>query len=128
MASTIRLEFAVEAVAKQRVVVGIRFEVNASAVAAIPPGGTTARHKFFAAKRDAAVPAVASLYVYFGFINKQVDSISASQDAGSTRRRHTAGFPLAALLWRARGASAAWRPPEKGLEVHTCLFAKRRQN
>jgi hypothetical protein len=26
--------------------------------------------------------------------------------AGSTLRRHTAGFPLAALFWRASGASA----------------------
>jgi hypothetical protein len=25
-----------------------------------------------------------------------------------------AGFPLAALLWRASGASATWSPPEKG--------------
>jgi len=92
------LEFAVEAVAKQRVVVGIRFEVNASAVAAIPPGGTAAGHKFLATKRDAAVPSVASLYVYFGFINKHVDSISASQNAGSTRRRHSAGL-CATATW-----------------------------
>jgi hypothetical protein len=60
--------------------VGIRFEVNAAAVAAVPPGGTAARHEFLAAKRDAAVPAVASLYVNFGFINKHVYSISASQN------------------------------------------------
>ena len=102
MTPTIGLEFAVEAVAKQSVVVGIRFEVNASAVAAISPGGTAARHKFFAAKRDAAVPAVTSLYVYFGFINKHVDSISASQDAGSARRRHSAGLC----------ASATWSLPK----------------
>jgi hypothetical protein len=112
MTPTIGLEFAVEAVAKQSVVVGIRFKVNASAVAAISPGGTAARHKFFAAKRDAAVPSVTSLYVNFGFINKHVDSISASQDEGSTRRRHSAGFLLAALLWRASGASATWSLPK----------------
>jgi hypothetical protein len=97
MASTIGLEFTVEAVAKQSVVVGIRFKVNASAVAAIPPGGAAARHKFLAAKRDAAVPAVASLYVNFGFINKHMDSISASQDAGST-------FAVNVPAWPRRGA------------------------
>src|SRR3977135_2815160 len=34
--------------------------------------------------------------------------------AGSTRRRHRAGFRLAALLWRASGASATWSPLELG--------------
>ena len=32
--------------------------------------------------------------------------------AGSTLRRHSAGFPLAALVWRASGALATWSPPE----------------
>ncbi len=32
--------------------------------------------------------------------------------AGPTRRRHSAGFPLAALRWRASGASATLRLPE----------------
>ena len=38
--------------------------------------------------------------------------IRAPQAAGSTRRRHSAGFPLAALLWRASGASSTWSPLE----------------
>src|ERR1700716_123751 len=33
--------------------------------------------------------------------------------AGSTRRRHSAGFSLAALIWRAHGASATCGPPRK---------------
>src|SRR5882762_6673905 len=37
--------------------------------------------------------------------------------ARSLRRRHSAGFPLAALLWRARGASATWRPPIENCEI-----------
>ena len=36
---------------------------------------------------------------------------------GSLLRRHSAGFPLAALLWRARGASATWRPPIENCEI-----------
>ncbi len=32
--------------------------------------------------------------------------------AGFTRRRHSAHFPLAALLWRASVATATLSPPE----------------
>ena len=33
---------------------------------------------------------------------------------GSTRHRHGVGFPPAALLWRASGASATWSPQPDG--------------
>src|SRR5580704_10430951 len=66
----IGFEFAIVAVAQKRVVVGIRFEINASAVAAIAAGRAAARNVFFAAKRDAAVAAVAGLHQDFSFINK----------------------------------------------------------
>jgi hypothetical protein len=79
VAAAIGLEFAIETVTKQGVVMWIRFEVDAAAVAAIPAGGPATRYKFLAAKRDAAVPTVASLYVDFGFINKHVDSVSAKK-------------------------------------------------
>ncbi len=77
VAAAVGLEFAIEAVAQQRVVVRIGFEVNAAAMAAVAARGPAARHEFFAAKRDAAVPAVAGLHVDFGFVNKHDDSISA---------------------------------------------------
>src|SRR5258706_2078201 len=70
VAAAIGLEFAVVAVAQQRVVVGIGLEVDAAAAAAIAAGGSAARNVFFAAKRDAAVAAVTGFYVDFGFVNE----------------------------------------------------------
>jgi hypothetical protein len=70
VAAAIGFEFAVVAVAQQRVVVGIGFEVDAAAVAAIAAGRSAARNVFFAAERDAAVAAVAGLYEDFGLINE----------------------------------------------------------
>ena len=80
MPAAIGLEFAVEPVTQECVVVGICFEINAAAVAAITAGGPAARNEFLAAKRNAAVPAVAGLYIDFGFINKHVNSNSANED------------------------------------------------
>ena len=58
MAAAVGFEFAIVAVTQQRVVVRIRFQVDAAAVAAVSAGGSAARHEFFAAERDAAVAAV----------------------------------------------------------------------
>ena len=71
VAPAIGLEFAIVAVAKQRVVVDVGFEKDAPAMAAVAAGRTAARHVFLAPERDAPVPAVAGLHEYFGFINKQ---------------------------------------------------------
>src|SRR5580693_9590545 len=60
--ATISLEFAIVAVAQQRVVVGIRFEIDAAAVSAVASGRAAAGDEFFAAKRDAAVAAAAGLH------------------------------------------------------------------
>src|SRR5258706_7130083 len=76
MAAAIGLEFAVVAVTQQSIVVRIRFEVNAAAVAAVTSGRPAPRHKFFTPKCYAAVTAIAGLHVDFGFINKHVDSAS----------------------------------------------------
>src|SRR5256885_2655973 len=57
--ATVGLEFAIVAVAEKRVVVGIGFEINAAAIAAIASAGAAAGDVFFAAKRDAAVATVA---------------------------------------------------------------------
>jgi hypothetical protein len=70
MAATVGFEFAIVAVTEKRVVVEIRFEIDASAVAAIASGRAAARDIFFAAKRNAAVAAVPGLDENFGFINK----------------------------------------------------------
>jgi hypothetical protein len=41
-------------------------------------------------------------------------AIASGEGTSSTCRRHRAGFPRAALFWRASGASATWRPSELG--------------
>lgn len=70
MAAAIRFEFAIVAVAQKCVVVRIRLEINAAAVAAVASGRTAAGDEFLASKRNATVAAVAGLYQYFCFVNK----------------------------------------------------------
>jgi len=70
VAAAIGFEFAIVTVAKKRVVVGIRFEIDAAAMAAVASGRTAAGNEFLAAKRDAAVAADAGLYQDFCFVNK----------------------------------------------------------
>src|SRR2546430_15449943 len=53
------LEFAIVAVAEKRVVVGIGFEIDAAAIAAVAAAGAAAWDVLFAPKRDAAVATVA---------------------------------------------------------------------
>ena len=91
MAAAIGLEFAIVAVAQQGVVVRIRFQINAAAMAAVAAGRAAARHEFFAAERDAAVPAVAGLHVDFGFVNETPWFISALPEYDSARSICTAG-------------------------------------
>ena len=66
-------KFAIVAVAQQRVVVRIRFQEDAAAMAAVAAGGSAARHVFLAAERDAAVAAVPGFHVNFGFVYKHVN-------------------------------------------------------
>src|SRR5665213_3080002 len=54
----------------QRVVALAGFEHNIAAASAISPGGSAARHKLFAAKGHAAIPAIASLHFDSCFIDK----------------------------------------------------------
>src|SRR5277367_750309 len=70
VAPAVRLEFTIVAVTQKRVVVGIRFEVNAATVATIATGRAAARDVLLPTKRDAAVAAVARLDRYFRFISK----------------------------------------------------------
>src|SRR5258706_10717883 len=88
MAAAISLEFAIVAVTQQSIVVRIRFEVNAAAMAAVTSSGSATRHKFLAPKCDATVSAIAGLHVDFGFINKHVDSVPYFL---SLRREKTSG-------------------------------------
>ncbi len=69
--SALGFKFAVVAVSEEGVVVRIGSQINAAAVAAIAARWTATRNKLLAAKSHAAVTAVAGLYEYFGFINKQ---------------------------------------------------------
>ena len=70
VAATIGLEFAIVAIAEQRVVVRIRFEIDAAAGTAVAAGGTAAGHVFFAPEGHAAVAAVSRFHEYLGFINE----------------------------------------------------------
>ena len=70
VASAVGFELAIVAIAKKRVVVGIRFEIDAAAVAAIAAGRAAARDVFLAAERDTAVAAVAGFYKDFCFVNE----------------------------------------------------------
>jgi len=70
VSAAIGFEFAIVAVAQKRVVVGIRFEIDAAAVAAVAAGWAAARNVFFAAKRNATVAAIAGFHQYFCFVNE----------------------------------------------------------
>src|SRR5277367_4446108 len=63
-------ELAIVAVTQKRVVVGIRFEVNAAAVSAIAAGRSAARDVLLPTEGNAAVAAVAGLDRYFRFVSK----------------------------------------------------------
>src|SRR5258705_5774596 len=112
--AAIGFEFAVVAVAQQRVVIGIGFEVDAAAPAAIAAGRAAARDVLFAAERDAAVPAVAGFYVDFGFVNEHCEpALRWPPEGGRCKTKDTTpnairksfgGFQVAIL-----------RPPSAGL-------------
>src|ERR1700728_4764049 len=70
MAASVGAKFAIVAVAQQRIVVGIRFEVDVSAITAVAAGRAAARDVLLPAECDAAISAVAALYRNFGFVNK----------------------------------------------------------
>src|SRR5262249_17611506 len=81
VAAAIGFKFAVVAIAQQRIVVRIRFEKDGAAVAAIAAGRSAARNVFFAAKRDAAVAAVAAFHEDLGFIYKHREILSGNTAA-----------------------------------------------
>ena len=62
MASALGLKFSIVAVAKERVVVRVRFDVDVAAVTAIATRWAAARDILLPAKRDAAIAAIAGLY------------------------------------------------------------------
>ena len=70
MAAASSFEFAIVAVAKERVVVRVRFDVNVAAVSAIATRWAAARDVLLPAKREAAVAAVAGLHHDFRFVSK----------------------------------------------------------
>src|ERR1700722_2311212 len=70
MATAPSFKFAIVAVAKERVVVRVRFDVDIAAVSAIAARWATARDVLLPAKREAAVAAVAGLHHDFRFVSK----------------------------------------------------------
>ena len=82
MPAALAAKLAVVAIAQQRVVVGIGFQVDVTAVSAVAARGASARNELFPAKRDATVSAVAGLHQDFGFVNKH-----RSLDARKRRTR-----------------------------------------
>src|SRR5690348_5782283 len=68
--SALGLEFTIIAIAKERVVVGVRLDINVAAIAAVAAGWAAARNVFFAAKGHAAVAAIAGFDKNFGFVSK----------------------------------------------------------
>src|SRR6267142_3719705 len=70
VAAAIGFEFAIVAVAEKRVVVWVRFEVDAAAIAAVAAAWAAARNVFFATERDTAVAAVPCFHQDFCFVNE----------------------------------------------------------
>src|SRR5271169_2150352 len=70
MAPALAAEFAVVAVAKERVVIRVRFDLDVSAIAAVAAGWPAARDVLLSAEREAAIAAVAALHRNFGFVNE----------------------------------------------------------
>jgi hypothetical protein len=70
MAAAPGFELAIVAVAKERVVVRVCFDVNVAAVPAIATRWAAARDVLLPAKREAAIAAVAGLHHDFRFVSK----------------------------------------------------------
>src|SRR5207302_8119265 len=73
----------------------------AAAVPTVPAGGSAAWNEFLAPKCDAAVTAIAGLYVDFCFINKHVDSIFANSERalfGARQKEDTTLWGRIALM------------------------------
>jgi len=80
MPSAIRFELAIIPIAQQRVVVRIRFQVNAAAVTAVASRWSAPRHEFLSTERDAAVPAAARFHQNLRFINKHCPYFLSKND------------------------------------------------
>src|ERR1700730_13738007 len=94
----------------------IRFEVDAAAMAAVSAGRPASRHEFFATERDAAVSAVAGLYVDFGFIDEHHESLPPFRHC----RTATPGCPCANFN-RAQPRTAS---PSQGLGMKNGCHTK----
>jgi hypothetical protein len=70
MATASSLKFAIVTIAKQRVVVRVRFDVDVAAVSAIATRWAAARDVLLPAEREAAVAAIAGLHHDFRFVSK----------------------------------------------------------
>src|SRR5262249_37490430 len=93
MTAAVGLEFAIIAIAQQRVVVGVRFEIDAAAVAAVSARWSAARYIFFAAKGHAAVAPIAGFHKNFGFINKHSSPALLSRNFCSVKAQDRFDFP-----------------------------------
>ena len=90
VASAFGAKFAVEAVAQERIVVRIGFEIHARAVAAVAARRAAAGHPFLPPEGHAAVAAVARLHQNFGFVNEHKEP-SPSKGYDTSKSNATAG-------------------------------------
>ena len=70
MPPAIRLKFTIEAIAQQRVVVRIRFQINVPAIPTIAARWPAARHVLLPPESHATVSAIAGFHQNSSFINK----------------------------------------------------------
>src|SRR5690349_11896897 len=85
MASAIRFELSVVSIPQQRVVVRVRFQVDAPTVTAISTRGSAPRHKLLPAERNAPVPAVPRFHQNLCFIYKHSPFFLSKNDNISIR-------------------------------------------
>src|ERR1039457_4748136 len=86
VAAALAAKLAVVAVAKKRVVIRVRLEINRAAVSAVAAGWAASRDILLPAERHAAVSAVATLHRNLGFVNEHrtLDPRGCSKEAYAT--------------------------------------------
>src|ERR1700693_1221896 len=96
VATAFRLKFAIVAIAQQRVVMRICFDINIAAMPAVAAGRPAARDILLPAKRDAAIATATGFYRNFRFICKHKspagrDATRAYADAESINKNTRSG-------------------------------------
>ena len=85
MPSAFCRELAIVAVAQQRIVMRIRFQMHTAAVSAVSSRRSAARNVLLSPERHASVPAIPGLHINFRFINKHPNNTPKSPIQGQSR-------------------------------------------